>query len=326
MAVATSDKRALVYDRTGFENEELLSIYRKILTPRMIEEKMLILLRQGKISKWFSGWGQEAISVGTAYSMHDDEYLFPMHRNLGVFTTRGIPLSRLFAQFQGKMSGFTKGRDRSFHFGTQEYKIVGMISHLGPQLALAGGVGLASNLRNEKKATLVFTGDGGASEGDFHEALNVASVWVLPVIFCIENNRWGLSTPSSEQFNCQQFIDKGIGYGMEAVQVNGNNILEVIATVRQLAEKMRHDPKPVLLELMTFRMRGHEEASGTKYYPEGIQDDWEAYDPLTNYTQYLKQEGVLTDEIEASYRSEIKQEIQDGLDIAFAEGPITPDV
>ena len=326
MAVATSDKRALVYDRTGFENEELLSIYRKILTPRMIEEKMLILLRQGKISKWFSGWGQEAISVGTAYAMHDDEYLFPMHRNLGVFTTRGIPLSRLFAQFQGKMSGFTKGRDRSFHFGTQEYKIVGMISHLGPQLALAGGVGLASNLRNEKKATLVFTGDGGASEGDFHEALNVASVWDLPVIFCIENNRWGLSTPSSEQFNCQQFIDKGIGYGMEAVQVNGNNILEVIATVRQLAEKMRHDPKPVLLELMTFRMRGHEEASGTKYYPEGIQDEWEAYDPLTNYTQYLKQEGVLTDEIEASYRSEIKQEIQDGLDIAFAEGPITPDV
>lgn len=325
MAVATTDKRALVYDRTGFENEELLSIYRKILTPRMIEEKMLILLRQGKISKWFSGWGQEAISVGTAYAMHDDEYLFPMHRNLGVFTTRGIPLSRLFAQFQGKMSGFTKGRDRSFHFGTQEYKIVGMISHLGPQLALAGGVGLASNLRNEKKATLVFTGDGGASEGDFHEALNVASVWDLPVIFCVENNRWGLSTPSSEQFNCKQFIDKGIGYGMEAVQVNGNNILEVITTVRQLGNKMRNDPKPVLLELMTFRMRGHEEASGTKYYPEGIQDEWEVFDPLTNYEQFLKHEGVLTDELEAKFRAEIKQEIQDGLDIAFAEGPIVPD-
>ncbi|MDC1385595.1 dehydrogenase E1 component subunit alpha/beta, partial [Crocinitomicaceae bacterium] len=303
---------------------ELLGIYKKILKPRLIEEKMLILLRQGKITKWFSGWGQEAISVGTTYAMKNEEYIFPMHRNLGVFTTRDIPLSRLFAQFQGKMSGFTKGRDRSFHFGTQEYNIVGMISHLGPQLALAGGVGLASKIRDEKKATLVFTGDGGASEGDFHEALNVASVWDLPVIFAIENNRWGLSTPSSEQFRCEQFIDKGIGYGMEAIQVNGNNILEVITAVRKISESMRNDPKPILLELMTFRMRGHEEASGTKYYPEGLQEDWAHYDPLDAFTIFLKEEGVLTDENQEEYTKEIKKEIQDGLDIAYAEPAIIP--
>ena len=324
--MTVKDKRTITYNRQGFDDSELLSIYRQILKPRLIEEKMMILLRQGKISKWFSGWGQEAISVGTAIGMKKEEYIFPMHRNLGVFTTREIPLNRLFAQFQGKMSGFTKGRDRSFHFGTQEYNIVGMISHLGPQLALAGGVALASNIRDEKKATIVFTGDGGASEGDFHEALNVASVWDLPVIFAIENNCWGLSTPSKEQFKCEQFIDKGIGYGMEAVQVNGNNILEVITTVRALAEKMRKDPKPVLLEFMTFRMRGHEEASGTKYYPEGIQDQWEEFDPLTNYTNFLKKEGILTNDIEEGYRKEIKKEIQDGLDIAYAEEEIVPDI
>ncbi len=324
--MTVKDKRTITYNRQGFDDSELLSIYRQILKPRLIEEKMMILLRQGKISKWFSGWGQEAISVGTVIGMKKEEYIFPMHRNLGVFTTREIPLNRLFAQFQGKMSGFTKGRDRSFHFGTQEYNIVGMISHLGPQLALAGGVALASNIRDEKKATIVFTGDGGASEGDFHEALNVASVWDLPVIFAIENNCWGLSTPSKEQFKCEQFIDKGIGYGMEAVQVNGNNILEVITTVRALAEKMRKDPKPVLLEFMTFRMRGHEEASGTKYYPEGIQDQWEEFDPLTNYTNFLKKEGILTNDIEEGYRKEIKKEIQDGLDIAYAEEEIVPDI
>ena len=320
----TLEKRVIQYDRTGFENEELVSIYKAILKPRLIEEKMLILLRQGKITKWFSGWGQEGISVGAALAMNDDEYLLPMHRNLGIFTTRGIPLSRLFAQFQGKMSGFTKGRDRSFHFGTNEYKIVGMISHLGPQLGIADGIALASNLKGENKATIVFTGDGGASEGDFHESLNVASVWDLPVIFAVENNAWGLSTPSNEQFRCKQFIDKGIGYGMDAFQVDGNNILEVISTIRKIAASIRQKPRPFLLECMTFRMRGHEEASGTKYYPEGIQDEWAKKDPVTNFEKYLKEIDVLSDTDVERITNEIKAEIQEGLDISFAEPAIIP--
>ena len=320
----TLTKRDIIYDRSGFSDDDLVEIYKAILKPRLIEQKMLILLRQGKISKWFSGWGQEAISVGTTFAMKEEEFILPMHRNLGVFTTRGIPLHRLFAQFQGKMSGFTKGRDRSFHFGAKDYNIVGMISHLGPQLGIADGIALSSILKNEKQATLVFSGDGGASEGDFHEALNVAAVWDLPVIFTIENNSWGLSTPSNEQFRCKQFIDKGIGYGMEAYQVDGNNILAVINAVRQIGETIREKPRPFLLECMTFRMRGHEEASGTKYYPEGIQDEWMKKDPVLNYELFLKEEGLLTDEMVETYTKEIKKEIQDGLDQAFEEPKITP--
>jgi 2-oxoisovalerate dehydrogenase E1 component len=318
------EKRHIEFDTKGFENEELLTIYKTLLKPRMIEEKMLILLRQGKISKWFSGWGQEGVSVGCAYAMKKEEYILPMHRNLGVFTTRNIPLDRLFAQFQGKMSGFTKGRDRSFHFGSQEYKLVGMISHLGPQLGIADGIALANKLKKLERSTIVFTGDGGASEGDFHESLNVAAVWDLPVIFAVENNCWGLSTPSVEQFRCKQFIDKGIGYGMKAVQVNGNNVLDVIRTVREINEEIRKDPKPYLLELMTFRMRGHEEASGTKYYPEGLQEEWAKQDPVSNFELFLKEKGVLTPEIEQAYREEIKNEIQKGFETAQAESSVEP--
>ena len=318
------EKRYIDYDRIEFSNEELIEIYKAIKKPRLIEEKMLVLLRQGKISKWFSGWGQEAISVGTTLAMKKEEYILPMHRNLGVFTTREIPLNRLFAQFQGKMSGFTKGRDRSFHFGAKAYNIVGMISHLGPQLGIADGIALACKLNDEKHATLVFTGDGGASEGDFHESLNVAAVWQLPVIFAIENNQWGLSTPSNEQFRCKQFIDKGIGYGMDAYQVDGNNILEVVSSVKKIATSLRENPRPFLLELMTFRMRGHEEASGTKYYPEGIQDEWDKKDPVRNFELYLLEEGIISEALVTSVTEQIKTEIQEGLDTAFAEEKIIP--
>ncbi len=310
------------YQRKDIDNETLLDLYVRMLKPRMIEDRMLILLRQGKISKWFSGIGQEAISVGVASAMTAEEYILPMHRNLGVFTTREIPLHRLFSQWQGKAGGFTKGRDRSFHFGTQDYKIVGMISHLGPQLGVADGIALADVLKNRERVTAVFTGEGGTSEGDFHEALNIASVWQLPVLFCIENNGYGLSTPTSEQYNCKNLAEKGIGYGMESYTIDGNNILDVYSKVSELSQRMRKKPGPVLLEFKTFRMRGHEEASGTKYVPDALMEEWGAMDPITNYESFLKKEGLLDPGKIDLLKAEIESEINEHLQLAFSEPAI----
>lgn len=313
------------FQRNNYSNQELIHLYRQILLPRMIEEKMLVLLRQGKISKWFSGIGQEAIAVGVTAALNKRDWIMPLHRNLGVFTSRDMPLHRLFQQWQGHKEGYSKGRERSFHFGSSDHRICGMISHLGPQLALADGAALAHQLKEEPLVAVAFTGDGGTSEGDFHEALNVAAVWNLPVIFIIENNGYGLSTPVSEQYRCRQLADKGIGYGMETVVIDGNNVLAVHDTIRGVREYCLREKKPYLIECMTFRMRGHEEASGTKYVPKELMEEWSRKDPIKNYEQFLVHEGVLTEMEVASIRHEHKAYIDNELQLAEQVQPIVPD-
>ncbi|MDP4262522.1 MAG: thiamine pyrophosphate-dependent enzyme [Bacteroidota bacterium] len=313
------------FDRRQLSNEQLLLFYQKLLWPRMIEEKMLVLLRQGKISKWFSGIGQEAIAVGATLAMQKDEWIMPLHRNLGVFTTRNMPLSKLFMQWQGAQEGYSKGRERSFHFGNKQHHICGMISHLGPQLAIADGVALAYKLRKEDKASLAFTGEGGTSEGDFHEALNVAAVWDLPVIFLIENNGYGLSTPSEDQFRCISLVDKAKGYGMEGVQIDGNNILTVYDTIKGVRDYCIRHQKPYLVECITFRMRGHEEASGTKYVPKKLFDLWEMKDPVKNYEHYLLSSGVLKEADAEQIKNELKEKIENELQAGFAVNPVVAD-
>lgn len=302
------------YQPGALQESILLNLYQQMVYARLIEEKMLNLLRQGRISKWFSGIGQEAISVGATMALNDDEFIFPLHRNLGVFTSRKMPLDRLFAQWQGKSSGYTKGRDRSFHFGCMDYHIVGMISHLGPQLTLANGTALASKLNQSNKVSVAFTGEGGTSEGDFHEALNLASVWKLPVIFIIENNGYGLSTPTSEQYACNKLSDRGLGYGMEAHTIDGNNILEVYQTISDIATRIRINPAPVLVECLSFRMRGHEESSGVKYVPTELLDEWSKKDPILNYENWLLENEILSaaqrDQIKKQFKSEIQEDVE----------------
>ena len=306
----------------NISQQQLKALYKALLLPRLIEEKMLILLRQGKISKWFSGIGQEAISVGVTAALVQDEWIMPLHRNLGVFTGRNMPLSKLFMQWQGNKQGYSKGRERSFHFGSAAHHVCGMISHLGPQLAIATGVALAYKLNKENKVSVAFTGEGGTSEGDFHEALNTAAVWELPVIFIIENNGYGLSTPVSEQFRCKNLVDKAAGYGIEAVQIDGNNILTVYDTIKGVRDYCIKNQKPYLIECMTFRMRGHEEASGVKYVPPELFVEWEKKDPVKNYEEWLLKEKLITAAEAEAIRIEIKKHIEAEIKVAVETGTI----
>ena len=313
------------FNRKDLANDKLVSLYHNLLFPRLVEEKMLVLLRQGRVSKWFSGIGQEAISVGATMALEEDEWIMPLHRNLGVFTSRKMPLHKLFKQWQGSQDGYSKGRERSFHFGSAEHHICGMISHLGPQLAIADGVALAYKLKQQDKISLAMTGDGGTSEGDFHEALNVAAVWDLPVIFLVENNGYGLSTPTQEQYRCSSLAEKGKGYGMESVIIDGNNILTVYDTIKGVRDYCIRHQKPYLVECVTFRMRGHEEASGTKYVPKELFEAWQVKDPIKNFEDWLIKERIITEEDATAIRNSQKQLIEQELNIGFASPPIIVD-
>ena len=304
------------FDVKNIDKKVLLNLFKNMLKSRMIEEKMIILLRQGKVSKWFSGIGQEAISTGVTLALDSGEYILPMHRNLSVFTSREIPLDRLFAQWQGKQEGFTKGRDRSFHFGSNDHHIVGMISHLGPQMGVACGIALSNKLKGNNKLCAVFTGDGGTSQGDFHESLNLASTWNLPVIFCIENNGYGLSTPVNEQYAIEDLADRAAGYNMDSYVIDGNNVVDVYNCLKEVSEKMRSDNKPVLIEFKTFRMKGHEEASGQAYIDPEIIEEWAKKDPIKHFEEFLIKSKHLNSKTLKVIKNDLEKEIDSNWDKA----------
>lgn len=277
------------------QEDLLLDGYKNMLLSRTIEERMLLELRKGNVSKWFSGIGQEAISTAITMTMDEQEYILPMHRNLAVFSTRmKKDLNPLFLQWMGNPGSYTKGRDRSFHFGSQSDKIVGMISHLGVQLGVANGIALGEKLKGTNRAVAVFTGEGGTSQGDFHEALNVASVWNLPVLFCIENNGYGLSTPVKEQFNIEDLSERGKAYGIKSFSLDGNDFELLLNKLKEIKSYVIQEQKPVLIEFKTFRVRGHEEASGTAYIPQDLIDKWKKKDPLERLRKTLIKSKIQT--------------------------------
>ena len=303
--------------KSKITDKKLIELYHQILLPRLIEERMLLLLRQGKISKWFSGIGQEAISVGVTSAIKESDSLFPMHRNLGVFTTRNVNLKKLFCQLMGKEGGFTKSRDRSFHFGSLDYNLIGMISHLAAMLPVACGVSYIEKITKTNGIAVAFVGDGATSEGDFHEALNLAAVWNLPVLFIIENNGYGLSTPNSEQYACKKLSDRGVGYGIESMTIDGNNIIEVYNTIKSASEKCRKYKKPFLIEALTFRMRGHEEASGIDYVPPTLINKWKKKDPIALFEKQLVKNKIINKNDIQNIKNNLNESFSKDLEFAL---------
>ena len=295
------------------------ALCRALLLPRLIEERMLLLIRQGRLAKWFSGYGQEAVAVGATAALRPEDWILPTHRNLGVWTTRGVPLKPLFCQLMGRAGGYTKGRDRTFHFGLPEKRIIGMISHMGAMLPVACGLGLAEHLRGEKAVALAFSGDGATREGDFHEAVNLAAVWKLPVVFLIENNLYGLSTPVDEAIPTKDIADAAAAYGIPGVIVDGNDLVAVMEAVEKAADRARSGRGPTLIEAKTFRMRGHEEASGTKYVPKELMEEWARKDPIDRFTRFLREQGHLGEDRIEAIRAELAEEILAAAEYALAQ-------
>jgi pyruvate dehydrogenase E1 component alpha subunit len=303
---------------------ELLKIYYYLKLTRGLEQRVITLYRQGKIiGGVYISAGEEAIAVGSASALEPDDVIAPTHRDLGANLMKGITPKEYLAQYLAKRTGLTRGRDGNVHYGDIRRGVIGFISPMADLLPVAAGVGLAFKLRRERRVVAAFFGDGASSRGDFHEALNFASVMKLPVVFICHNNQFAYSTPLQKQMAVENIADRATAYGMPGIVVDGNDVLAVRAAVAHAASRARQGEGPSLVEGKTMRMRGHAEHDDASYVPPALLEEWRKRDPIDRFDAYLREQKILDDITAKEIGERLSKEIEEA--VSFAESSPFPD-
>ena len=309
---------------TGLNREEYLKLYYFMKLMREFEDTILRLYNQGKIvGGAYSGNGNEATAVGSAFALGKDDYLFPMHRDLGAHFVKGQSVLNMMLQHLGRGNSLTRGRDGTGHYSDPALKIYGNVSPLGAMIPVACGVALACRIRKERSVVMTYIGDGGASVGEVHEGLMMASAMKLPLVLVIENNQYAYSTPTSKQFIVEKLSSRAIGYGIPGVTIDGTDVLEVYRTCKGAVDRARSGDGPSIIETVTMRMHGHAAHDNAWYVPKELLGEWKKKDPIERFEKVLLTEGHLTVSSKTKMMAEIQSEIEEAAKTAEAS-PFAP--
>jgi TPP-dependent pyruvate/acetoin dehydrogenase alpha subunit len=303
----------------GLDREDLLGMYRNLLLTRGVEERGHILYRQGKISgSFYTGRGNEGSSVAVATAPARDDVGTPLHRNIGVHVVRGVEPWRIFANYLGRVDGPAKGRDGNMHMADRNLGLVAMVSHLPAMLPVAVGCALAFRIREEKRVSVAWFGDGSSARGDTHESMNFAAVRQLPVVFVCDNNGWAYSTPNHYEFAVEHLADRAAAYGFEGVVVDGTDALAVYREAKRAIEKARQGGGPTLIESVTLRMEGHAVHDDASYVPKELFEEWARHDPIERYRNWLREHADFSDDEENEIVLNVKKHLNDAIERAEA--------